>query len=244
MMKHLLLTILFICNFSFAISPDYEKEKRWATQVEDGLMDGDIVEIKSNNKPFMAIFTEAEEESKKAVIILHGLGAHPDWADVISPLRISLTTIKYNTLSIQLPVLANEIDSSEYKKLFIDASSRIKASINFLEKQGFIVEILIAHSMGTSMAAHFLANNPHNITKFIGIGMNPDSLEYLPKIKISILDLYGDDDLKIVMNSVNKRKIASKQNSLYQQKVIKGNHFFNGTGGTDRLISVVHNWLK
>lgn len=80
------LILLLISNFAFAqVVPNYAKEKRWASQVEDGLMDGDVVWLSANKQQFMSLYTPSETNAKRAALIVHGLGAHPDWAQVIQP---------------------------------------------------------------------------------------------------------------------------------------------------------------
>ena len=103
-MKLITLFCAFLTSFAFAANvPDYEKEKRWAEHVESGLMDGDMVWVPNGDREFMSILTESESETKKAAIVVHGLGVHPDWSGVIQPLRVSLTKQGYHTLSIQMP---------------------------------------------------------------------------------------------------------------------------------------------
>ena len=235
---------LILLSFSVfaATESDYAKEKRWANQVEDSLLDGDAVWLSSNNHKFLTIFTESETESQKAAIIIHGIGAHPDWQQVVQPLRVSLTQYGYHTLSIQMPILANGVAGKEYLPLFPKGDARIKAAVEFLNKKGMKVNLLVAHSLGSSMALHFLANNNNSFSHFIGIGMNFGSLQYLEKLTIPILDLYGTDDIGPVLDSVAKRKLASKNNSKYTQVQVKADHFFSNND--ELLIETVTNWLK
>ena len=53
----------------------------------------------------LAIFTEAASVPKGAVIVVHGLGVHPDW-NLIGDLRTRLAERGYATLAVQMPVLA------------------------------------------------------------------------------------------------------------------------------------------
>ncbi|NYT28383.1 MAG: hypothetical protein H0A76_11265 [Candidatus Thiodubiliella endoseptemdiera] len=70
--------LLLVSNFSFAqTTPDYAKEGRWATQVEDGLMDGEVVWLNANGHKFMSLYTPSETKTKRTALIIHGLGAHP-----------------------------------------------------------------------------------------------------------------------------------------------------------------------
>lgn len=241
-MKRLIAVLVLVSNIAFAQTvPDYDKEARWASFVEDGLMDGDVVWIQNGDREFLSIFTEAESDSTKVAIIMHGLGVHPDWTGVIQPLRVSLTEQGYHTLSIQLPVLANGIAGNEYKPLWGDANKRIDATINYIQSLGKSADLLVAHSHGTRMARHYLADNPkHPFKKFVSVGMG--DVAGLKTINIPMLDLYGTEDLESVLKTAKKRREASSHNSDYEQKQITGDHFFNDQN--DLLNHTVINWLK
>ena len=87
-----------------AHASDLEREQRLMDQIIDAILDGDPVMLDAAGHEFLSIYTEADEP-KGAVLILHGRGFHPDWADTINPLRVGLIEHGWNTLSIQLPVL-------------------------------------------------------------------------------------------------------------------------------------------
>ena len=100
-----LLTILSVPS----LASDTAKEKRWADQIVDTLMEGEAVWLQAGQTKFLGIYTEsATKPAKGAVIVLHGIGAHPDWTDVVHPLRVGLTEHGWTTLSLQMPILANE----------------------------------------------------------------------------------------------------------------------------------------
>lgn len=243
-MKKIFLLLFLFTNVAVAqIIPDYAKEARWADFIEDGLMDGDVVWIQSGNHEFLSILTESESESNKVAIVMHGLGVHPDWTGVIQPLRLSLIEHGYDTLSIQLPVLANDANSKDYSGLYNDADKRIQAAVDYVRSIGKEADLLVAHSLGTTMASHYLSNNPkHLFKKFVAVGMNDGSAAYLSKINIPILDLYGTEDIDPVLNSIKQRQIASKNNSKYVQKQITGDHFFNDQN--ELLVQTVNDWLN
>ena len=243
-MWRLFFILITITNFAWAqVVPDYAKEARWASFIEDGLMDGDVVWLNTNNHNFLTIFTESESESSKVAIVMHGLGVHPDWTGVIQPLRLSLTEQGYHTLSIQLPVLANGVDGKEYDALNGDSDKRIQAAVDYIKSTGKSADLLVAHSRGTTMATHYLAGHlNHPFKKFVAVGMNGGSTPYLSDITIPILDLYGTDDIDPVLTTVNQRQAASIHNTRYSQKQIKGDHFFNDQN--ELLSQSVSNRLK
>ena len=239
-----ILSFFLLVGISFAADiPDYDKEARWAEFIEDGLMDGEVVWVANGDKEFLSIYTESENESNKVAIVMHGIGVHPDWTGVIQPLRLSLTEQGYNTLSIQLPVLANGVEGSEYVGLFPDADKRIQAAADYVKSLDKKPDLLVAHSLGTTMAAHYLSNHPnHSFARYVAVGMNGGSIPYLSKVSIPTLDLYGTEDIEPVLKTVNQRKEAAKNNSGYLQKMITGDHFFNDQN--DLLNNTVADWLR
>lgn len=239
----LVLILLFISNFVFAqVVPNYAKEKRWASQVEDGLMDGDVVWLSANKQPFMSLYTPNETNTKRAALIVHGLGVHPDWAQVIQPLRVALSEKGWHTLSVQMPVLANDKDAVKYITLLTQADNRIKSAINYLQQQGLNADAIVSHSLGSVMSAHYLDNQQHPIKYFVAIGMPDLAVKYLGKIRIPMLDLYGVDDIEVVLKSVKERAQAAKENKYYTQKKVDADHFFNDKDAL--LIDEVSTWLK
>lgn len=248
-----ILMIMLVSMVSLEAS-DLEKEKRWAEQVEDSLLDGEVVWLKDGGHKVFSLYTLAEsaikediEDAKKsvkkpAVIILHGSGAHPDWPQVINPLRVGLPESGWSVLSIQLPVLANDVKHDAYRALLPEVPSRIEAGISYLKGEGFDNVIIIGHSLGTEMASYFLAKSKVKVTGYVGIGMPASNVEYLADINLPILDLYGSEDLKSVMGSANDRAKASAANQYYlQNQVEKADHFFDGK--EDELLEVVLKWL-
>ena len=67
-------------------------------------------------------------------------------------------------------VLANRADEHDYVPLFKYVPARINAAVKFLQQQKINRIVLAGHSLGASMASHYLATS-HNkdIDAFIGI---------------------------------------------------------------------------
>ncbi len=87
----LLLTCFTLSLFmpAGATNSDTAKESRWAEQVVDSLLDGDEAWLIDDlGHEFLGIFTEGDADSGHAVILMHGIGVHPNWPDVIYPLRV------------------------------------------------------------------------------------------------------------------------------------------------------------
>lgn len=253
--KHLIYILFFTFTWSVAATAsDLEKEQRWLEQVSDGLVVGEACSLDAKGTPFFGIYTPADDDSSEnAVILLHGMGAHPDWPDVINPLRSDLPEHNWSTLSIQLPVLGNHAPLKDYLPLFDEVAPRIDAAIENLRQRGAKNIVLIGHSLGASMAASYLAGTgKQNINGFVAIGMNVIQLDdkvnsavALEIINIPILDLYGSRDLRSVLGSAKQRSRAAKKagNKQYRQTMLEGaDHFF--TGLEDALTRTVYGWLK
>jgi len=245
--------LIFVSFFFLApgvSASDLDKEKRWADQVVDAILDGDAVWLNDGKNNFLGIYTEAEEDKGRAVIVMHGTGIHPDWQQVIQPLRVGLTEHNWNTLSIQMPVLANEAEYIDYAPLYDEVAPRIDAAIKYLKDNGSKDIVLLGHSQGSSMTAYYLRTSNRDIKGFVAIGIaafaedqRMDSIRSLEKITLPVLDLYGDEDLDNILATVKARAAAAKKagNKNYTQIKITGNHFFDGHD--DELVETVADWL-
>lgn len=230
---------------------DLAKEKRWADQVVDAIIDGDAVWLNDGSNDFLGIYTEAAEDKGRAVIVMHGTGIHPDWAQVVQPLRVGLTGHNWHTLSIQMPVLVNEAEYHEYAPLYAEVAPRIDAAISYLKDNGINDIVLLGHSQGSTMAAYYLSTSKQPVTAFVAIGIGSfgddprmNSVVSLEKINVPVLDLYGSEDLESILATVDERRAAAKKagNKNYTQIKIAGNHFFDGH--EDDLVNAVAEWLE
>ena len=241
--------LIFTCNIQ---ASDLAKEQRWADAIEDTLMDGETLMLDDGKSEFLGIFTEAIEDQNRAAIIMHGTGIHPDWEQVVRPLRIGLTEHNWHTLSIQMPILPNDAEYPEYAPLYGEVAPRINAAINYLKEEGYKKIVLIGHSQGTAMGTYYLSRNKADILGFVGVSMPDLSGETrmmptisLKKINVPVLDLYGSDDLESVLSTSEKRKKSAKQagNKNYTVVVVKGaDHFFKGKD--KELVEKTAEWME
>jgi len=244
----------FACQSPSGYASDLEKEKRWSEQIVDTLLVGEAVQLDANGTSFLGIYTEASEGSgDRAVILLHGIGVHPDWPEIINPLRSELPEHGWSSLSIQMPILANDAALADYAPLFDEVKPRIEAAAAFLRERDARTIVLIGHSLGASMGAAYLAaNSQHGLAGLVAIGMSVIALDdrmnsalALEKINIPVLDVYGSRDLDGVLNTTKTRASAARKggNADYRQTEVEGaDHFF--VGMDDDLTRRVYGWLK
>ena len=188
------------------------------------------------------------------MILVHGMGAHPDWPDVISPLRTRLTEFGWSTLSIQMPILSPEEPVAEYGKTLRFANSRIQAAIDYLHDWEIEPIILLGYSFGATQAANFLASKkPEDIKAFVSVSMlaqkfikpGLDVFKFIAGITIPIFDIYAEEDLDDVRRGIDDRRLAASKNgnTVFQQiEVQKAGHHYLGL--EDVLVEQIQVWLQ
>jgi len=234
-----------------ATESDTAKEQRWANQIIDSLLDGEPVWLADpGGHEFLSILTEGDAGSGHAVILAHGIGVHPNWPDIIYPLREALLENDITSLSLQMPILENEAEESEYAALYPEAPGRLQAAVDFLKDSGYSRIDLVGHSAGARMVNYYLAlDSTEGVNSAVLIGMGssdvwPESIDALARLRVPVLDLYGGKDLDTVLNSVQDRASSGQKNKfgVYRQIMVdEANHFFQGH--EDALKSIVIDWL-
>lgn len=254
-MKGLFVTVILMITTAIGWASDLAREKRFAEQISDAILDGEPIRLESAGQPFFAIHTPSPaDQVLGGVILLHGMGVHPDWGDVIQPLRVSLPEHGWETLSIQLPIAASDATIEAYLPLIADAKPRIHAAVDYLVRERKIHNImLVGHSLGARMGLEYAATAPPNaIQGLVTIGLSgPDQdvngpvAALVAKLGIPVLDLYGNQDLERVIRSSQWRKAATAQASKknFKQLEIEGaDHFFHDLN--EILESSVSGWLR
>jgi dienelactone hydrolase len=250
-----LILSLLLFNAHAASKSDLAKEKRWEEQIVPNLMVGEDIKLNADGVEFLALYAEpTTDESKGAVILLHGIGVHPAWPDVIEPLRMELPDHGWHTLSLQMPILKNEAEDKDYPPLFPEVPMRIQAGVDYLKSKGIRNIAIGGHSLGAIMASYYEATAKDPAVKGLvilsgGFGVpkdtHMDSLEHFKKIKdVNIVDVYGSEDREPILNIIKQRKVLGKEihNNRYQLLRIDGaSHFY--TEKQDELTSALSSWL-
>jgi pimeloyl-ACP methyl ester carboxylesterase len=210
---------------------DYAREKRWADEITPGILVGDAIQLDlPSGRKFLGIYAPARAAGP-AVIVVHGLGVHPDW-NLINALRSGLADQGYATLSIQMPVLAAEAKADRYPPLFPEAAERIAAAARFLKAKGHPRIAIVSHSLGSRMANYYVDHaGGAGADAWVAIGITErytgDDLFRLP-----VLDIYGERDYPAVRDNATARaeSLRSVRGSA-QIEVAGADHFFSGHEG-------------
>jgi pimeloyl-ACP methyl ester carboxylesterase len=228
---------------------DLAKEERWRDQIVDSLMDGDAVDLEAGDVTFLGIYTEAETDTGRGAIIVHGIGIHPNWPQVVYPLRTDLPGDGWSTLAIQMPVLPNEATDADYAPLIAESAPRLDAAVAYLKEQGAQRIAIIAHSLGATMVNAYLADHPEAVDAYVAVGMSSagqqagrDNVALVNRITTPMLDLFGENDLDAVVSGADARTKAAGNNPGYHQAQIpEADHFFDGQEVA--LVETVVQWL-
>ncbi len=237
--------------------PDYEREERIISQVADSVIEGEVEWLEVSQDKIFAIYTEGESDKiKGGIIILHSRGFHPNWEDVVKPLRVSLAQAGWDTLSVQMPVLDKKAKYYDYVSIFPHAMLRIQAAIDFYKQKGISRIILVAHACGAHMAQYFLDKyGAQDLSGFVGIGMGATDFGQralspiiftLMQLNTPILDVIAEYDYPAVQRFAKVRNEAFilLGNPKNKQVIIKdADHDYRSPKTTATLVSVVAGWL-
>ena len=218
--------LLLLIVAPLAYGADYVREQKWADEITPGIVVGEPVFLEGRaGHKFLTIYTEAPD-AKAGLVIVHGIGVHPDWG-LIGRLRSALADHGYTTLSVQMPVLAQEAKPEEYRSTFGEAGERLKTAVDFLRAKGHKKIAIVSHSMGSRMTQYYLTREPSApVNAWVCIGLAGED-DFRP-MKLPVLDLYGENDLPAVLKGAERRAASIKDLQRSQQIMApKADHFFN-----------------
>jgi pimeloyl-ACP methyl ester carboxylesterase len=239
-----------------ASTSDLAREKAYADQITDQLVVGEAVWLTAAGNRFLGLYTApegAQQSSKVAVILIHGRGVHPSWG-FIETLRMELPEAGYHTLALQMPILREGTKLSDYARTLPEAFERLDAGVAHLKRRGLTKIYLVGHSLGATTAiAHVARTSQPAVNGLAAIGADMDPAggpdmqppQLLARVKLPVLDIFGDRDLDSVLRPAAARAAAAQaagNRGFKQVKVPNADHFF--TNHYDELKSQLLAWLK
>ena len=230
----------------------------WEKQISENLSENskatEVLWLGAKENKFLALYTrQTSDVAHGAAIILHTMGAHAEWPQIISPIRTLLPEQGWTSLSIQLPVIAPVNQIEDYGKTVKQAAERIKSAVRYLRERKFLNIVIIGHGFGAVSALAYLKKaEKQKIVALVAIGLQDyafvkpsiDLLKLIEKSKIPILDIYGSRDFKKVIDQAPDRWLAAKKgnNQQYTQIEIEGaDHYLNKM--EDVLVKSIRGWL-
>lgn len=248
-----LVFVLCMAHFSAEVcwASDEKREIEFAESINKTLAMGKPVWLESEGKKFLGLYTETEKvNNKDTAIILHDTGGHPDQQQLIYGLRVSLPEHNWSTLSLQMPLRETGVENEEYYALIPEAAARIKAGINYARSNGAENIVLVGYGLGGLMAAYLLSEQAADIKALVTISLpvpvtenkTVQTLEFIKKIRIPMLDIYGALDVPDVTESARDRRLAAKENEAYRQIKLndEGHAYLHDEG---LLVKRIYSWL-
>jgi pimeloyl-ACP methyl ester carboxylesterase len=223
-----LIGLLLAAACASAGAQDLEREARLAKDTLDGLVAGDAVWLEQKNgHRFLGLHLRAAAE-RGAVVIVHGRGWSPDY-DLYGELRTLLADAGYSTLSIQMPVLPGTAKIGDYLPTFFDSDERLALAVAWLRARGARRVALVSHSLGSTMANHYLIYTPSpDVDAWVMISII-NGLEDMFRIKVPVLDVFAGSDWSVTRFGGDERLAQIRKIAGSRQVVVAGTeHFFEG----------------
>jgi alpha/beta superfamily hydrolase len=209
-----------------SLAADYGREERWAQEIVPSLVVGDAVYLATPTRAkVLAVLTQPAGPAKGGVIVVHGLGVHPDWG-LIGGLRTALAEIGYTTLAVQMPVLAATATREDYRETLPEAGDRIAAAIAYLRGRGLAGIAIVSHSMGAAMVNAYLARpDASAIVAWAPVGMFG---AFAASPKESVLDVLAEHEIPQVRESAPARVPTLPKDACSRQVTVLGaDHYFD-----------------
>ncbi|WP_341327774.1 DUF3530 family protein [Methylotuvimicrobium sp. KM2] len=228
----------FVCG-----ATDVVREADYAERIAATLNIGEIVWLQANDRKFLSIYTETEyPDIKEAAIILHDKGAHPDRKPLIHGLRTELPKHRWSTLALQMPLREPWAEAEDYFALFAEATDRLRAAVNFLEKKEYENIVIVGHGMGALMALQ-AQNALQDDIKALAIidvpvtrNISARTMEWIREAELPLLDLLVSREMPNMDVSAAKRRLAAKDNTHYRQVSISADE--------SMMVKRVYSWLR
>ncbi|MDO9168992.1 MAG: DUF3530 family protein [Methylobacter sp.] len=230
---------------------DDKREADFAESINKTLAIGKAVWLDAEGKKFLSLYTEIEKVSGNGVvIILHDMDGNPNQRQLIYGLRVFLPEHNWVTLSLQMPLREIGVAREEYYALFPEAVARIQAAISYAKSSGAENIVVVGYGLGGLMGIYALSESVVGIVALVTISLPvpktenkaAQTLEFIKKIKVPMLDIYGALDVADVTGSARERRLAAKENTAYRQIKIndEGRAYLHDEG---LLVKRIYSWL-
>lgn len=221
-----------------AVVADDARESRWADEVVPQIVVGDAVWLPTPQRArVLAIYAVPAGVAKGAVIVVHGLGVHPDWG-LIGEIRAALVERGFATLSVQMPVLAADAPRDDYASLGPLAAARLDAAVGYLHANGQAHVAVLSHSAGASMVNEWMRSDPR-VDAWVPVGM---LVPFAARPRVPILDVVGQQDYSEALARVPPSSALPRDGCSAAVTIAGADHFMSGA--VPRLLAPVTSFLE
>ena len=233
------------------LASDSKREAEFADSINKTLAIGEEVWLEAEGKKFLGLYTPTEKiDSKGTAIIVHDIGGHPDQKPLIYGLRVALPEHNWATLALQMPLREAGAEQDDYYALFAEAAARLQVAIGYAKDKGAENIVVVGYGLGGLMSVYAMSEQSLAIKALAIISLpvpktdnkTAKTLDFIQKITIPMLDIYGALDLPEVTQSARDRRVAAKQNANYRQiKINDQDHIYLHDEGL--LVKRIYSWL-
>ena len=231
---------------------DKKREADFADSINKTLTIGKAVWLETEGEKFLGLYTASEKPNfKGVVIIVHDRDGHPNQQQLIYGLRVFLPEHNWATLALQMPLREADAANKDYFALFPAAAARIQAGIRYAKSEGAENIMVVGYGLGGLMGVYTLSEQAADIKALVAISLPvpitehkaAQTLAFIEKIKMPMLDIYGALDLPDVIESARERRLAAKENTAYRQiKIADEGHAYLHDEGL--LVKRIYSWLE
>jgi len=222
---------------------DRQREQELAKQFESLDDSVEMLWLGEGDEKFAALFSAADSSEKKgALLILHDVGAHPDWPDLVQPLRRDMPSAGWAVLVPQLPLPSSGSPRTDYQHRLEPTAARIALALADLNARGYRKVVIVGHGFGASVGVNVATGDAAGqFAGFIAVGSEN---EKLPD-RLPFLDVYGSRDYPNVIRAADKRARSARRSAElgYQRVEMEGaDHRF--TAMEKSLVKRIRGWLE
>ncbi len=208
-----------------------------------------------------AFLEQTESERRGAILLFHDQGNQFESPGVITPLRHYLPEFGWSTmtLSYEFPsevtiMLSPSLDDvgksdgvtvkEESTLTTVSNEQRFVAAIEYLKAKNIKQLIFLGHGQGGKLAINLIEKSSLPVAGLVLVGVPAVDSNKLEQLRIPVLDVVGNDDLRGVKPSAKKRHTAfeNKQQSHALREIIGAGHHFYGF--ESMLKKIIRGWLK
>jgi hypothetical protein len=200
-----------------------EPERVVAERLAARHVPGEMQWLAAEGRAFLALYLPAQTDAPRgAVILLHGWGGHPDWPDVVAPLRRGLPRLGWATLSVQLPRLSPEVSHAAEAEMVRRAGPRLHAAAAWLADRDSAPVAVAGYGLGAAIAARQLAAPVRGVTALVAVSLQapmhlaaavgyPEALE---SVRVPVLDVFAAADAAPVLAQAPERELWGRKNKV------------------------------
>lgn len=231
----------------------------------------EIETLSADGTDFLGLFRESESgDPQGCLVILHGDHGHPDWPQVIQPIREKLPTHSWCTLSIEVPDITDRATPVTVSTAEDDGAApeenpalpneesvfaRIDAAVQLIRDKGYSQVAYMGYRTGAAYALRFAAERGRGTTNQALLLIEPrsfapisefDLAQNIERLRLPVLDYYFNRTAQDARFARQRQAAANKRTnrqSAYTQIDALPDARYDPTGNK-RLVQRVWGFLK